>query len=145
MQTKYLLKLKLLGYNFKNNIFFFTKEYFPSNYFVVTTTWRTTMMFSWFQKLIKGLKWLIPEQTHWMVKNTCSSSFTVYQTCRDIWWNFFFCCEASFPIGSRLWIFSLRFSFLDFSDFWISPPVLEKKTPLFISEDREFEFQIPEF
>ena len=141
MRIKYLLKLKYIVGTI-SNLIFFTKEYFPSDSFSLTTTWRTTMTFSWFWRSIKDHKWLILEWTRWMVKNACSNSLIVYWTCREISWSFFFCCEASFPARSRLWIFSLRFSFLKFSDFSISPHSWKKK-PLFIGEDREFEFRIP--
>ena len=141
MQTKYSLKLKYIVSTI-SNIIFFTKEHFPSDSFALTTTWRTMMMFSWFRRSIEGHNWLILEWTRWMEKNVCSSSFAVYQTCGEIWWSFFFCCEASFPVRSRFWIFFLRYSFLNFSDFSISPPSWKKK-PLFIGEDREFEFRIP--
>ena len=127
-----------------SKIIFFPKEYFPSDSFALITLWKTTMMFSWFWKSIEGHKWHIPEWPCWMTKNACSSSFAVYQTCREIWWNSLFCCEAPFPVRSYLWIFSLGFSFLDFSDFSISSSS-SWKTPLFIGEDREFEFQILDF
>ena len=73
-----------------SNIIFFRKEYFPSDSFTLTTTWRKTMTFSWFQRVIECHNWLIPEWTCWMAKNACQSSFTVYRTCREIWWSFFF-------------------------------------------------------
>ena len=112
-----------------SNIIFFTKEYFPFDSFALTTTWRMTMMFSWFRRSIEDHKWLILEWTRWMVKNVCSSSFSVYRTCREIWWSFFFCCEAFFSVRSRFWIFFPRFSFLDFFDFWIPfpPPLFERR------------------
>ena len=72
-----------------SNIIFFIKKYFISDSFALTTTWRTTMTFSWFRKSIEGHKWFIPEWTRWMMKNTCCSFFSVYQICREIWWNFF--------------------------------------------------------
>ena len=113
MRTKYLLKLKnIVGT--VSNIIFFTKEYFPSDSFALTSTWRTSMTFSWFRRSIKGHNYLIPEWTRWMAKNSCSSSFAIYWTCRDIWWSFFFCCEAfflyevAFGFSSQdfpLWIF----------------------------------------
>ena len=132
MRTKYLLKLKKKFVGTILNIIFFIKEYFSSDSFTLTITWRTTMMFSWFRRSIEGHKWLTLEWTHWMAKNSCNSSFVVYRTCKEIWWGFFFCCEASFPIRSRLWIFSLRFSFLDFSDFWILPPSLLERRHLYL-------------
>ena len=119
MWIKYLLKLKILVYNLKNNILY--EIIFSSNSFVSITTWRTTIMFSWLRRSIEGHKWLILEWSRWMAKNVCSSSFSVYRTCREIWWSFFFCCEVSFSVRSRFWIFFPRFSFMDFFDFWISP------------------------
>ena len=120
MQTKYLLKLKILWVQ-SQKIIFFPKEYFLFDSFALITLWKTTMTLSWFRISIEDEKWLILEWTRWMAKNACSSSFTFYQTCREIWWSFFFCCEASFLVWSHIWIFSFRFSFLDFSDLWISP------------------------
>ena len=126
MRTKYLLKLKNIVGAISHMIFL-TKEYFPSDSFTLTTTWRTTMAFSWFQRSIEGYNWLISKWTHWIMKNACSSSFSVYRTCREIWWNYFFCCEAFFPIRSHLWIFFPRFSFLDFFYLWVSPFLLERR------------------
>ena len=114
MRTKYLLKLKYCGYNLKNNIIF-QKNIFP----LILLPWshfgRRWWHFLDFEDQSRAT--IGSEWTRWMAKNTCSSSFTVYRTCREICWSFFFCYEAYFPIRSRLWIFSLGFSFLDFSDF----------------------------
>ena len=127
MRTKYLLKLKKKFVGTILNIIFFIKEYFSSDSFTLTITWRTTMTFSWFRRSIEGHKWLTLEWTHWMAKNSCNSSFVVYRTCKEIWWGFFFCCEASFSVWSRFWIFFSRFSFLDFFYFWIPPSLLLKE------------------
>ena len=130
--NKIFIEIKNIGVQSKKKIFF-TKEYFSSDSFALAITWRTTMTFSWFRRSIEGYKWLILEWTRWMTKNACSSSFAIYWTCKEIWWSFFFCCEASFPVRRRLWIFSLGFFFSNFliSDFWISPPfwspVLERR------------------
>ena len=146
MWTKYLLKLKIYcGYNLRK-IILFLKEYFPSNSFTLITLWKMTMTFFWFRKSIEGHKWFIPQWPYWMTKKVCSSSFffffPIYRTYREIWWSFF-CCETPFPVRSYLWIFSLDFPFWIFLIPQFSPSW--SKTPLFIGEDREFEFQIPKF
>ena len=122
--TKYLLKLKILWVQSQKN-YILSKRIFPSDFFALTATWRTTITFSWFQISIEGQKWLIPEWTCWMAKNACNSSFAVYQTCGEIWWSFFFCCEASFHVQSRPLDFLLKiflsgyFWFLNFSSLFL--------------------------
>ena len=113
MWTKYLLKLKYSGYNLKNNIL--SKRIFSFWFFYLNHTLEYDNDDYWFRRSIEGHKWLIPKWPCWMANNTCSRSFAVYRTYREIWWSSFFYCEIFFSVRSYLWIFSLGFSFLDFS------------------------------
>ena len=101
--TIFLISVNILFSLF--SYLFCTKRIFSLWFFTFITLWKTMMTFSWFQRLIEGYKWFIPEWPYCMAKNACSSSFVVYRTCKEIWWSY-------------LWIFSLKFFFMDFSYFF---------------------------
>ena len=70
MWTKYLLKLKILGYNFKNNIRY--KRIFSLWFFRFDHNLKNDDELVFLNlKINQGTKWLFPKWTYWMMKNIC--------------------------------------------------------------------------
>ena len=141
MWTNDLLNLRISQVQSQKKIiiiFFLTKNIFP----LILLLWRRRWRFLDFKDQSRVTSGLFPnELVKWQRMRLAVLPFTKLAEKFDE--TFSFVMKPFFPVQNCLWIFSLGFSFLNF--FFISQflhLLSWKKTPLFIGEDMEFEFQI---